>query len=66
MENYLYAERLTFRKEALKTEEVASTITFLLSPASSGINGEEIIVDAGLGMNAFDSDVVKSAMRPES
>ena len=66
MENYLYAERLTFRKEAVKTEEVASSIAFLLSPASSGINGEEIIVDAGMGMNAFDSDVVSSAMRTES
>lgn len=66
MENYLYAERLTFRKEAVKTEEVASSAVFLLSSASSGINGEEIIVDAGLGMNSFDGDVVRSAMRPES
>jgi len=36
--NYLFAEQLTLRKAALKTEEVANTVIFLLSPVSGGIN----------------------------
>ncbi|OUR97169.1 enoyl-ACP reductase [Halobacteriovorax marinus] len=56
--NYLFAEQLTLRKEALKTIEVANTICFLLSPLSSGINASKIIVDAGMSCNHFDSDVV--------
>lgn len=66
MDNYLFAEQCTFRKEALKTEEVADTALFLLSPRSSGINGSTVTVDAGLGMNTFDADIVKRAMRPET
>src|SRR5690606_25340388 len=31
IENYLFAEELTMRKDALKTEEVANTISYLLS-----------------------------------
>lgn len=61
--NYLYAEKLTFRKRALATTEVANLATFLLSPRSSGINGQGIIIDAGMGLNYFDSEVVQSAMR---
>ena len=62
LKNYLFAEKLTFRKEALKTEEVAKAATFLLSDASSGINGQGIVVDAGMGFNYFDKDVVDSTM----
>jgi enoyl-[acyl-carrier protein] reductase I len=64
MDNYLFAEKLTFRKEALGTQEVANTTVFLLSPSSSGINGAEIIVDAGMNMNSFDQDVVRAVMKP--
>ena len=64
MDNYLFAEKLTFRKQALNTQEVANTTVFLLSPSSSGLNGTEIIVDAGMNMNAFDQDVVRSVMKP--
>ena len=60
--NYLYAEKLTFRKKALQTEEVANLATFLLSTRSSGINGQGIVIDAGMGLNYFDQDVVSSAM----
>ncbi len=60
--NYLYAEKLTLRKEALKTQEVADTICFLLSNRSSGINGEKIVVDAGINSNYFDQDIVNKVM----
>lgn len=63
LENYLYAEALTFRKQALLTEEVASTVLFLLSPRSSGINGQGVVVDAGLGQNFFEEQVVKAFSR---
>ena len=62
LRNYLYAEKLTFRKKALLTQEVANTAVFLLSNASSGINGQGIVVDAGMGLNYFDKEVVDQAM----
>lgn len=65
LESYLYAEKLTFRKKSLSTREVANTALFLLSPASSGINGQGIVVNAGMDRNYFDQEVVKLAMRPE-
>ncbi len=58
LENYLYCEELTLRKENLKTQEVANTITFLLSHASSGINASEIVIDAGMNVNYFEEKVV--------
>ena len=60
IENYLYAEALTMRNLALKTAEVANTICFLLSPASSGINATGVMVDAGMSANYFDEKVVKA------
>lgn len=59
IDNYIYAEKLTLRKQALKTKEVADTVVFLLSGRSSGINGESIVVDAGINSNYFDQDIVK-------
>ena len=61
--NYLYAEKLTFRKKALQTEEVANLAAFLLSPRSSGINGQGIVIDAGMGLNYFDQEIVQDSMR---
>ena len=61
--NYLFAEKLTFRKKALKTQEVANLATFLLSHRSSGINGQGIVIDAGMGLNYFDQDIVQESMR---
>ena len=61
--NYLYAEKLTFRKKALSTSEVSNLATFLLSPSSSGINGQGITIDAGMGLNYFDQNIVNSAMK---
>ena len=61
---YLYAEQVIPRKEALRTEEAAQVAAFLISPRSSGINAQNIIVDAGMSINYFDRDIVEKAMRP--
>jgi len=61
---YLYAEQVIPRKEALRTEEAAQVAAFLISPRSSGINAQNIIVDAGMSINYFDRDIVERAMRP--
>jgi len=66
LESYLFAEKLTFRKRNLSTQEVANTAVYLLSERSSGINGTTLVVDAGLGSNYFDKEVVRLAMRMES
>ena len=60
VDNYLYAEQLTIRHQALETQEVANTVAFLLSPASSGINASAMVVDAGMSANYFDESVVQS------
>ena len=63
LENYLHAEKMTLRKEALKTQEVADVAVWLLSPRSSGVNGQGVIVDAGMGLNFFDEELVKASSR---
>ena len=65
LESYLFAEKLTFRKENLATQEVADTVVFLLSERSSGHNGATLVVDAGLGSNFFDAEIIRLAMRPD-
>ena len=65
LESYLYAEKLTFRKRNLETQEVANTAVFLLSERSSGLNGATLVVDAGLGSNFFDKEIIRLAMRME-
>jgi len=56
--NYIFAEKLTLRKKALNTQEVANTACFLLSPSSSGINATGVVIDAGMSCNYFDQEVV--------
>ena len=63
VESYLYAEKLTFRKRNLETQEVANAAAFLISPRSSGLNGTTVVVDAGLGSNYFDRDIIRRTMR---
>ena len=63
LDNYLYAEMATFRHRALETPEVARLAAFLLSPASSGMNGGCHKVDAGMGSNFFDEAIVRKATR---
>lgn len=65
LESYLFAEKCTFRKRALETQEVANAVVFLLSERSSGMNGTGMIIDAGMGCNSFDQEVIRLAMRPE-
>ncbi|MFO0944127.1 MAG: SDR family oxidoreductase [Pirellulales bacterium] len=61
---YLYAERVIPRNEAVTTDEVANTAAFLLSPRSSGITAQSIVIDAGMSINYFDQQIVADAMRP--
>lgn len=63
LENYIFAEKLTLRKEATTTQEVANTAVFLLSNASSGVNGQGIVVNGGMDMNYFDKEVVQAATK---
>ena len=61
---YLYAEQVIPRKQAVRTEEAAHAVAFLLSPRSSGINAQQIVVDAGMSINYFDRELIERAMRP--
>ena len=63
VEAYLYAEQATLRHEAIRTEEVANGVAFLLSPRSSGINAQHLVVDAGMSVNYFDRDLIERALR---
>ncbi|QDT89339.1 enoyl-ACP reductase FabI [Gimesia algae] len=58
VDSYLFAEKATLRKSAVQTSEVADTVAFLLSPRSSGINSQGIVIDAGMGTNYFDKKIV--------
>jgi len=60
---YLFAEKATLRKQALQTEEAANVAAFLLSPRSSGVNAQTIVVDAGMSVNYFDRDILAKATR---
>ena len=50
------------RKQAVQTEEVANVAAFLLSPRSSGINAQRIVVDAGMSINYFDRRIIEKAV----
>jgi len=39
-------------------------VMFLLSPRSSGINGQGIVVDAGMELNYFDRRIVERVTKP--
>jgi enoyl-[acyl-carrier protein] reductase I len=61
VDSYLFAEKATLRKEAVRTEEVAAAIAFLLSPRSAGINAQGLVIDAGMGINYFDRRILGTA-----
>jgi enoyl-[acyl-carrier protein] reductase I len=61
---YLFAEQIIPRKKAVETEEAANVAAFLLSPRSSGLNAQRVVVDAGMAINYFDRDLIDRAMRP--
>jgi enoyl-[acyl-carrier protein] reductase I len=59
VESYLYAEQATLRHRAVQTDEVANAVAFLLSPRSSGINAQGLVIDAGMGINYFDQSLIQ-------
>jgi enoyl-[acyl-carrier protein] reductase I len=61
VDSYLYAEKIIPRGRAVQTAEAASVAVFLLSPRSSGITAQSIVVDAGMSINYFDQDLVRRA-----
>lgn len=63
VDSYLFAEKATLRKQAVQTQEVADTAAFLLSPRSSGINAQGIVIDAGMSTNYFDREIVSEQTR---
>lgn len=65
VDSYLYAEEVIPRKQAVQTQEVADVAAFLLSPRSSGINAQSIVIDAGMSINYFDKQIVQKAMREQ-
>ena len=65
VDSYLFAEQVIPRKQAVQTEEAAAVAVFLLSPRSSGINAQTLVVDAGMSINYFDREIVRRAMRRE-
>ncbi len=65
VDSYLYAEEVIPRGKAIQTSEAAHAAAFLLSPRSSGVNAQRIVVDAGMSINYFDGELVRKAMRPE-
>jgi len=62
IDSYLFAEQATLRKKAVQTEEAAHVAAFLLSPRSSGMTGQCLVVDAGMGMNYFDAAIIAKAV----
>ncbi|MEN8200433.1 MAG: SDR family oxidoreductase [Thermodesulfobacteriota bacterium] len=62
VDSYLFAEKAILRKKAVKTREAADLAAFLLSPRSSGITAQTMVVDAGMSVNYFDSGIVQSVV----
>ncbi|TWU24918.1 Enoyl-[acyl-carrier-protein] reductase [NADPH] FabI [Novipirellula galeiformis] len=60
VDSYLYAEKVIPRRRAITTDEVANTAAFLLSPRSSGIAAQSLVVDAAMEINYFDADIVSA------
>jgi len=62
VDSYLFAEKVIPRKNALTTQEAADTAVFLLSPRSSGINAQTVVVDAGMAVNYFDKEIIRATV----
>ena len=58
VDSYLFAEKVIPRRRAVTTEEAANAAAFLLSPRSSGITGQVLVVDAGMSFNYFDREII--------
>jgi enoyl-[acyl-carrier protein] reductase I len=55
---YLFAEKAIPRGTGITTQEVADAVLFLLSPRSSGISSQTLVVDAGMSTNYFDQAII--------
>jgi enoyl-[acyl-carrier protein] reductase I len=62
VDSYIYAEQVIPRKAAVQTQEAANVAAFLLSPRSSGITAQTLVVDAGMSINYFDAEVIRRFM----
>ena len=62
LDSYLFAEQTIPRHRAVATDEAAAAAVFLLSPASSGITAQKIVVDAGMEINFFNKETIKKAV----
>jgi len=62
VDSYLFAEKAIPRKKALTTDEAANAAAFLVSSRSSGINGQCLVVDAGMGFNYFDKEIITGSV----
>lgn len=63
VDSYLFAEKVIPRKRPLSTQEVANAACFLLSPRSSGINAQSVIIDAAMSINYFDREIVQDSVK---
>lgn len=59
---YLFAEQVIPRGKAVTTQEAANAACFLLSPRSSGMNAQSMVIDAGMAINYFDNEIVRKVM----
>ncbi len=62
VDSYLFAEKIIPRGQAVQTQEAANAVCFLLSPRSSGIAAQSIVIDAGMAINYFDEAIVSKVM----
>lgn len=62
VDSYLFAEQVIPRGEAIQTQEAANAAAFLISPRSSGIAAQTLVIDAGMSINYFDANVVARVM----
>ena len=62
VDSYLFAEKVIPRKKSLTTMEVGNLAAFLLSPRSSGITSQALVVDAGMATNYFDAEIVQKTV----
>jgi enoyl-[acyl-carrier protein] reductase I len=62
VDSYLYAEQVIPRHTGVLTTEVANVAAFLLSPRSSGINAQVVVVDAAMSINYFDAAIVQQVV----
>lgn len=62
VDSYLFAEKVIPRRRAVQTQEAANAAVFLLSPRSSGICAQTLVVDAGMSINYFDQAIISAVM----